>query len=93
MTSILAAQPNREAHSAKGEAFFFIQVRLYYSDTHSLLTILCPGLLSKAGVEIESFSAPVGCTGGLWYCAGVSSLLPDLNTLKPLVEDAAQLSV
>lgn len=70
-----------------------MKVKSPYSHIRFLLTVLRPGVLSTAGVEIESFSAPVGCTGNLWFCAGVSSLLPDLNTLKPLVEDAAQLSV
>ncbi|TWW80788.1 D-3-phosphoglycerate dehydrogenase [Takifugu flavidus] len=51
------------------------------------------GLLSTAGVVIESFSAPMDHNGDLWYCVGVSSLLPDLSTLKPLVENAAQLSI
>lgn len=92
-TSILASRQNRKPHSAREEAFLLIKVILYYSHTRFLLTVLHLGLLSTAGVEMESFSAPVGCTGTLWYGAGVSSLLPDLNTLKPLVEDAAQLSV
>uniref|UniRef100_H3DHP8 D-3-phosphoglycerate dehydrogenase n=1 Tax=Tetraodon nigroviridis TaxID=99883 RepID=H3DHP8_TETNG len=51
------------------------------------------GLLTTAGVDVESFSAPAGGAGSLWYSAGVSTLLPDLSALKPLVEDAAQLSL
>lgn len=61
--------------------------------SHCFLTALCSGLLSTAGVVIESFSAPMDHNGDLWYCVGVSSLLPDLSTLKPLVENAAQLSI
>ncbi|KAM4559054.1 D-3-phosphoglycerate dehydrogenase [Odontesthes bonariensis] len=51
------------------------------------------GLLASKGVEIESFSAPVDRAGDLWYCVGMSSFLPDLSALKPLVKDAAQLSI
>ncbi|KAL7385220.1 hypothetical protein ABVT39_017874 [Epinephelus coioides] len=51
------------------------------------------GLLATEGVEIESFSAPADRTGDLWYCVGVSSLLRDLSALKPLVKEAAQLSI
>lgn len=60
-----------------------------------LLSLDCPrpGLLTTAGVDVESFSAPAGGAGSLWYSAGVSTLLPDLSALKPLVEDAAQLSL
>uniref|UniRef100_A0A3Q2Q8K0 Phosphoglycerate dehydrogenase n=1 Tax=Fundulus heteroclitus TaxID=8078 RepID=A0A3Q2Q8K0_FUNHE len=51
------------------------------------------GVLASEGVQIESFSAPVDHTGDVWYCVGVSSLLRDLSVLKPLVQDAAQLSI
>lgn len=51
------------------------------------------GLLATEGVQIESFSGPENPTGDLWYCVGLSSLLKDLSTLKPLVNDAAQLSI
>lgn len=51
------------------------------------------GLLASEGVQIESFSAPVDSTGDLWYCVGVSSLLRDLGALKPLVKEAAQLTI
>ncbi|XP_041858528.1 D-3-phosphoglycerate dehydrogenase [Melanotaenia boesemani] len=51
------------------------------------------GLLASEGVEIESFSAPVDRAGDLWYCVGVSSLIRDLNALKPLVKEAAQVSI
>ncbi|KAM9343785.1 D-3-phosphoglycerate dehydrogenase [Pholidichthys leucotaenia] len=51
------------------------------------------GLLATGGVEIESFSAPADRSGDLWYCVGVSSLLPDLSALNPVVKDAAQLSL
>ncbi|XP_020507110.1 D-3-phosphoglycerate dehydrogenase [Labrus bergylta] len=51
------------------------------------------GCLASEGVEIESFSAPADRTGDLWYCVGISSLLRDLGALKPLVKDAAQLTV
>uniref|UniRef100_A0A3B4WFT1 phosphoglycerate dehydrogenase n=1 Tax=Seriola lalandi dorsalis TaxID=1841481 RepID=A0A3B4WFT1_SERLL len=51
------------------------------------------GLLVGEGVEIESFSAPSDRTGDLWYCVGVSSLLRDLGALKPLVKEAAQLTI
>lgn len=51
------------------------------------------GLLATEGVEIESFSAPSDRTGELWYCVGISSLLRDLSALKPLVNEAAQLSI
>ncbi|KAM3607261.1 uncharacterized protein V6R79_004489 [Siganus canaliculatus] len=50
------------------------------------------GLLAKEGVEIESFSGPTDRSGDLWYCLGVSTLLRDLSALKPLVQEAAQLS-
>ncbi|XP_061925848.1 D-3-phosphoglycerate dehydrogenase [Entelurus aequoreus] len=49
------------------------------------------GLLAAEGVQVESFSAPVETCGDMWYCVGVSSLLPDLRALKPLVQEAAQL--
>ncbi|XP_077393436.1 D-3-phosphoglycerate dehydrogenase [Festucalex cinctus] len=49
------------------------------------------GLLATEGVQIESFSAPAERFGDSWYCVGVSSLLRDLCTLKPLVQEAAQL--
>lgn len=51
------------------------------------------GLLATEGVEIESFSAPSDRTGELWYCVGISSLLRDLSALKPLVNEAAQLTI
>ncbi|XP_070694594.1 D-3-phosphoglycerate dehydrogenase [Pempheris klunzingeri] len=51
------------------------------------------GLLAAEGVEIDSFSAPTSRTGDLWYCVGVTSLLRDLGVLKPLVKEAAQLSI
>uniref|UniRef100_A0A674B1Z6 Phosphoglycerate dehydrogenase n=1 Tax=Salmo trutta TaxID=8032 RepID=A0A674B1Z6_SALTR len=51
------------------------------------------GLLATAGVEMESFSAPAARNGDQWYCVGLSSLLGDLGALKPLVKEAAQLSV
>ncbi|KAM4731756.1 D-3-phosphoglycerate dehydrogenase [Anableps anableps] len=51
------------------------------------------GVLASEGVQIESFSAPVDHTGDVWYCVGVSSPLRDLSVLKPLVKDAAQLSI
>lgn len=51
------------------------------------------GVLATEGVEIVSFSAPVDRTGDLWYCVGVSSLLRDLSALKPLVKEAAQLTI
>ncbi|XP_047457942.1 D-3-phosphoglycerate dehydrogenase [Mugil cephalus] len=51
------------------------------------------GALATGGVEIQSFSAPADRSGDLWYCVGVSSALPDLSALKPLVVDAAQLSI
>ncbi|KAM9347049.1 D-3-phosphoglycerate dehydrogenase [Symphorus nematophorus] len=51
------------------------------------------GLLATEGVEIESFSAPADRSGDLWYCVGVSSLLRDLSALKPLVKEAAQLTI
>lgn len=49
--------------------------------------------LATEGVEIESFSAPADRTGDLWYCVGVSSPLGNLDALKPLVKEAAQLTV
>uniref|UniRef100_UPI0037E83087 D-3-phosphoglycerate dehydrogenase n=1 Tax=Semicossyphus pulcher TaxID=241346 RepID=UPI0037E83087 len=51
------------------------------------------GRLAAEGVEIESFSAPADRTGDLWFCVGVSSLLSDLGALKPLVKEAAQLTI
>ncbi|CAB1346646.1 unnamed protein product [Coregonus sp. 'balchen'] len=51
------------------------------------------GLLATAGVEMESFSAPAARSGDQWYCVGLSSLFGDLGALKPLVKEAAQLSV
>uniref|UniRef100_A0A8C7FM99 D-3-phosphoglycerate dehydrogenase n=1 Tax=Oncorhynchus kisutch TaxID=8019 RepID=A0A8C7FM99_ONCKI len=51
------------------------------------------GLLATAGVEMESFSAPAARSGDQWFCVGLSSLLGDLGALKPLVKEAAQLSV
>ncbi|XP_023192771.1 D-3-phosphoglycerate dehydrogenase [Xiphophorus maculatus] len=51
------------------------------------------GVLASEGVQIESFSAPADHTGDVWYCVGVSSLLQDLNVLKPLVKNVAQLSI
>ncbi|XP_054471572.1 D-3-phosphoglycerate dehydrogenase [Anoplopoma fimbria] len=51
------------------------------------------GLLATEGVEIESFSAPADRSGDLWYCVGVSSLPKDLSALKPLVKEAAQLTI
>uniref|UniRef100_A0A3P9N6V7 Phosphoglycerate dehydrogenase n=1 Tax=Poecilia reticulata TaxID=8081 RepID=A0A3P9N6V7_POERE len=51
------------------------------------------GALASEGVRIESFSAPVDHTGDVWYCVGLSSLLQDLNVLKPLVKNVAQLSI
>lgn len=55
--------------------------------------VLCSGLLTSEGVEIESFSAPADRSGDLWYCVGLSSPLRDLGALKPLVKEAAQLTV
>lgn len=51
------------------------------------------GCLASEGVEIESFTAPADRTGDLWFCVGVSSLLRDLSALKPLVKEAAQLTI
>ncbi|XP_031714090.1 D-3-phosphoglycerate dehydrogenase [Anarrhichthys ocellatus] len=51
------------------------------------------GLLASEGVEIQSFSAPAELSGDLWYCVGVSSLPTDLSALKPLVKEAAQLTI
>lgn len=51
------------------------------------------GLLATEGVEIQSFSAPADGTGDVWFCVGVSSFLRDLSALKPLVKDAAQISI
>ncbi|XP_034418153.1 D-3-phosphoglycerate dehydrogenase [Cyclopterus lumpus] len=51
------------------------------------------GLLATEGVEIESFSAPTAHSGDLWYCVGVSSLPRDLSALKPLVKEAAHLTI
>nr|XP_020452226.1 D-3-phosphoglycerate dehydrogenase [Monopterus albus] len=51
------------------------------------------GVLATEGVEIESFSAPTDHTGDLWYCVGVSSLLQDLSALRPLVKEAAQVTM
>ncbi|XP_038157122.1 D-3-phosphoglycerate dehydrogenase [Cyprinodon tularosa] len=51
------------------------------------------GVLASEGVQIDSFSAPVDHNGDVWYCLGVSSLLPDLSVLKSLVKDAAQLTI
>ncbi|XP_034740947.1 D-3-phosphoglycerate dehydrogenase [Etheostoma cragini] len=51
------------------------------------------GLLATEGVEIESYSAPAGRTRDMWFCVGVSSLLRDLSALKPLVQEASQLTI
>uniref|UniRef100_A0A8C5G0M7 phosphoglycerate dehydrogenase n=1 Tax=Gouania willdenowi TaxID=441366 RepID=A0A8C5G0M7_GOUWI len=51
------------------------------------------GLLAAEGVEVESFSGPADRAGDLWYCVGMSSLIKDLNALKPVVKHAAQLSI
>ncbi|KAM6934344.1 D-3-phosphoglycerate dehydrogenase [Xenentodon cancila] len=51
------------------------------------------GVLASKGVQITSFSAPADCSGDLWFCVGMSSLLQDLSILKPLVRGAAQLEI
>ncbi|XP_042562234.1 D-3-phosphoglycerate dehydrogenase [Clupea harengus] len=51
------------------------------------------GALAAAGVEMESFSAPAARGGEQWYCAGTSSLMGDLGSLKALVKEAAQITV
>ncbi|CAL1582348.1 unnamed protein product [Knipowitschia caucasica] len=51
------------------------------------------GVLATHGVQIESFSAPTKHTGEQWYCVGVSKLLKDLNALKPIVTDVAQVKI
>lgn len=51
------------------------------------------GVLAAEGVQIESFSAPVNHSGEQWYCVGVSKRLKDLNVLKPIVTDAAQITI
>uniref|UniRef100_A0A3B4B8D1 D-isomer specific 2-hydroxyacid dehydrogenase NAD-binding domain-containing protein n=1 Tax=Periophthalmus magnuspinnatus TaxID=409849 RepID=A0A3B4B8D1_9GOBI len=55
--------------------------------------IVFAGVLVTEGVQIESFSAPVNHMGEQWYCVGVSKLLKDLNVLKPLVTEAAQVTL
>lgn len=51
------------------------------------------GVLTANGVEIQSFSAPTAHPEDPWHCMGVSSLLPDLSVLKPVVKDVAQLQI
>ncbi|KAI4873055.1 hypothetical protein NFI96_025481 [Prochilodus magdalenae] len=51
------------------------------------------GVLAAAGVEMDYFSASAASDGDQWYCMGVQSLLGDLGSLKPLVKEAAQLTV
>ncbi|CAN9497778.1 unnamed protein product [Ophioblennius macclurei] len=77
----------RQPISLSGNLLFFKA-----SADPQLLTSLA-GLLAAQGAQIESFSGPENRTGDLWYCVGLSALLKDLSTLKPLVNDAAQLSI
>ncbi|KAG7463997.1 hypothetical protein MATL_G00182590 [Megalops atlanticus] len=51
------------------------------------------GVLAAAGVAVESFSASAAHGGDRWCCVGLSSPLRDLGALKPLVKEAAQLSL
>ncbi|XP_064185956.1 D-3-phosphoglycerate dehydrogenase isoform X2 [Anguilla rostrata] len=51
------------------------------------------GILAAAGVVIESFSASVADNGDQWCCIGLSSLLGDLEALKPLVNEVTQVFV
>nr|XP_006636588.1 PREDICTED: D-3-phosphoglycerate dehydrogenase [Lepisosteus oculatus] len=51
------------------------------------------GVLAAAGLQMETFSASSSTTGEQWCCVGVSSLLSDLNVLKPHVKEVTQLSV
>ncbi|XP_026126992.1 D-3-phosphoglycerate dehydrogenase-like [Carassius auratus] len=50
-------------------------------------------VLADAGVELQSFSASTAGGGEQWCCMGISSLLGDIGALKPLVKEAAQLTV
>ncbi|XP_041807179.1 D-3-phosphoglycerate dehydrogenase [Chelmon rostratus] len=77
----------RQPVSLTGNLLFF------KASTNPQLLSSVAGLLVKQGVEIESFSAPADRTGELWYCVGVSSPLGDLSALKPLVQEAAQLTI
>lgn len=77
----------RQPVSLTGNLLFFKA-----SDNSQLLPSVA-GVLATEGVQIESFSAPVNHTGEQWYCVGVSKLLKDLNVLKPIVTDAAQVTI
>uniref|UniRef100_A0A3B4DVC6 Phosphoglycerate dehydrogenase n=1 Tax=Pygocentrus nattereri TaxID=42514 RepID=A0A3B4DVC6_PYGNA len=50
-------------------------------------------ILAAAAVEMDYFSASTASEGDQWYCMGIQSLLGDLGSLKPLVKEAAQLTV
>lgn len=77
----------RQPVSLTGSLLFFKAI-----DNSQLLPSVA-GVLATEGVQIESFSAPVNHTGEQWYCVGVSKLLQDLNVLKPIVTDAAQVTI
>lgn len=77
----------RQPVSLTGNLLFFKA-----SASPQLLTSVA-GVLATEGVQIESFSAPMTHTGDQWYCVGVSKLLRDLDILKPLVTEAAQLTI
>ncbi|XP_033843458.1 D-3-phosphoglycerate dehydrogenase [Periophthalmus magnuspinnatus] len=77
----------RQPASLTGNLLFF------KSSANPQLLSSVAGVLVTEGVQIESFSAPVNHMGEQWYCVGVSKLLKDLNVLKPLVTEAAQVTL
>ncbi|XP_076026144.1 D-3-phosphoglycerate dehydrogenase [Genypterus blacodes] len=77
----------RQPVSLTGNLLFFKA-----SASPQLLTSVA-GCLATEGVEIESFIAPAGGEGDQWYYVGVSAPLGSLAALKPLVKEAAQLTV
>uniref|UniRef100_A0A8C6URG4 D-3-phosphoglycerate dehydrogenase n=1 Tax=Neogobius melanostomus TaxID=47308 RepID=A0A8C6URG4_9GOBI len=77
----------RQPVSLTGNLLFF------KASENSQLLLSVVGVLAAEGVQIESFSAPVNHTGEQWFCVGLSKLLTDLNVLKPIVTDAAQVTI
>ncbi|KAJ8012790.1 hypothetical protein DPEC_G00046530 [Dallia pectoralis] len=77
----------RQSVSLTGNLLFF------KASASPLLLSSLTGILADAGVEMESFSAAATHIGEPWFCVGLDSLLQDLGFLKPLVQEAAQLSV
>uniref|UniRef100_A0A672J302 phosphoglycerate dehydrogenase n=1 Tax=Salarias fasciatus TaxID=181472 RepID=A0A672J302_SALFA len=76
----------RQPISLSGNLLFFKA-----SADPQLLTSLAGKRIKEA--YFQSFSGPENHTGDQWFCVGLSALLKDVSALKPLVNDAAQLSI